>query len=61
MAYVNVYISRCEKEELAWAIDRLLRVVSSKISYSTKKLKNQAVINLKQYCMHYYMTFSNVL
>ena len=46
MAYVNVYISRCVKEELAWAIDRRLRVVSNKISYSAKKLKKQAVINL---------------
>ena len=60
MAYVNVYILRCVKEELAWAIDRWLRVVSNKISYSAKKLKKQAVINLKQYCMCYYVTFSNV-
>ena len=60
MAYVNVYILRCEKEELAWAIDRQLWVVSNKISYSAKKLKKQAVINLKQYFMHYYVTFSNI-
>ena len=57
---MNVYILRCVKEELAWVIDRRLQVVSNKISYSTKKLKKQAVINLKQYCMRYYVTFSNV-
>ena len=29
-------------------------------SYATKKLKNKAVLNLKQYCMRYYVTLSNV-
>ena len=42
-----------------------LRVISNKMlfkirSYTTKKLKNKAVLILKQYCMHCYVTFSNV-
>ena len=53
------------KEELAWAMDKQLRVVSNeklfKQLYATKKLKKKAVLNLKQYCMHYYVTLSNVL
>ena len=49
------------KEELAWAIDERLHVISNKMlfkhSYTTKKLKNKV---LKQYYMHYYVTLSNV-
>ena len=30
------------------------------VSYTTKNLKNKAVFNLKQYCMHCYVTLSNV-
>ena len=49
VAYVNVHVSKSLKEELAWAIDKWLRVVSNKIfSYTTKKLKKKAVLNLKQ-------------
>ena len=49
------------KEELAWAIDKWLQeVISNKIlfelcSYTTKKLKNKAVLKLKQYCMRCYV------
>ena len=53
MAYVNVRISRRLKEELAWVIDKRLRVISN-------KMLNKAVLNLKQYCMHCYVTLSNV-
>ena len=61
MANVNICISRCLKEELTWAIDKRLWVISNKMfGYTTKKLKKKAVLNLKQYCMRYYVTFSNV-
>ena len=65
MAYLNVRVSKSSKEELAWAIDKRLRVVSSKmlfktVIYTTKKLKNKAVLNLKQFCIRYYVTLSNV-
>ena len=53
MAYVNVHISRHLEEELALAIDKQLQVISS--SYTTKKLKNKPVGNLKQYCMCCYV------
>ena len=61
MAYMIVCISRCLKEELAWAIDKRLRVVSNKMLFktvlrTTKKLTNKTVLNLKQYCMCYYVT-----
>ena len=40
------------KKELALATDKLLWV--------SKKLKNGAVLNLKQHCMHCYVTLNNV-
>ena len=64
MAYVNICVLRHLKEELAWVIDKRLRVISNKMlfqnSCTTKKLKNKAVLNLKQYCMRCYVTLSNV-
>ena len=65
MAYVKVRVSRRLKQELAWVIDKRLRVISNKILfktvvYTTKKLKNKAVLNLKQYCMCCYVTLSDV-
>ena len=30
------------------------------VSYASKILKNKAVFNLKRYCMHCYVTLSNV-
>ena len=50
---MDVHVSRLLKEELAWGIDKWLQVVSS---YTTKKLKNKAVLN----CMHWYVALSNV-
>ena len=44
----------------AWALDQQLQVVIMQCylnSYTTKNLKNK---DLKQYCMHYYVTLSNV-
>ena len=35
MVYVNVCILKRLKEELAWAIDKRLRVVSNKILFKT--------------------------
>ena len=42
MAYVNVYILRHIKEELAWAIDKWLQVISYIMlnDYTTKKIKS---------------------
>ena len=52
VAYVNVRVSKSLKEELAWAIDKRLRVVSNKMLFKTvipqRKLKKKAVFNLKQ-------------
>ena len=61
VAYVNVRISRLLKEEQAWVIDKRLRVICNKMLFktvvaTTKNLKNEAVVNLKQYCMCYYVT-----
>ena len=33
--YVNVRVSRCLKEELAWVIDKRLWVISNKILFKT--------------------------
>ena len=68
MVDVDVRISSHLKEELAWAIDKRLRFISTimlfKNSKSTKELKetikNKAVLNLKQYCMRCYVALSYV-
>ena len=62
MAYINIRVSNSLKEELAWAIDKRIRLISNimlfKIrSYTTKKLKNKA---LKEYCMRCYVALSRV-
>ena len=35
VAYVNVRVSKSLKEELAWAIDKLIRVISNKMLFKT--------------------------
>ena len=65
MAYIkNVHVLSHLKEELTWAIDKWLWVTSNtndiKNSITPKNLKNKAVLNLKKYCMHCYMTLSNI-
>ena len=35
VAYVNVRVSKSLKEELAWAIDKRLRVISNKMLFKT--------------------------
>ena len=64
---VDVHVSSHLKEELTWAIDKRLWVISTimlfKNSKSTKelnKLKNKAILNLKQYCMRCYVGLSYV-
>ena len=59
--YVNVRVSKSLKEELAWAIDKRLWIISTKMLFKiviaiTKKLKNKA---LKQYCIRRYVALSN--
>ena len=48
------------KEELAWAIDKQLQVVNYNYntSYTTKNIKNEDILNLKQYYMHCYVAFT---
>ena len=49
VVYVNVSVLKRLKEELAWAIDKRLRVVSNKMLFKTViPLKKKAVLNLKQ-------------
>ena len=43
------------KEQLAWAIDKQLRVIGNIKQLYTKVLKNIAVSYLKQPCMHCYV------
>ena len=35
VTYVNVRVSRCLKEELAWVIDKRLRAISNKMLFET--------------------------
>ena len=61
MVDIDVCISSHLKEELAWAVDKQLRIISYlKNSKSTKELKNKAVLNLKQYCIHCYVALSDI-
>ena len=61
---MNVRVLKHLKEELVWAIDERLQVISNKmlfrtvITYTTKKLKNKGI--LTQYCMHCYVALSNM-
>ena len=75
MVCVNVHVLRREctriealKEELAWAIDKRFQINCNKMLFKTviplrnQRIKqlNKAVLNLKQYCKHCYVTLSNV-
>ena len=35
VAYVNIFVSRRLKEELAWVIDKRLQVISNKMLFKT--------------------------
>ena len=42
MAYLNVCVSRHIKEELPWAMDKQLQIISYRMnSYTTKKIKKE--------------------
>ena len=64
MVDVDVHISSHLKEELAWAADKRLWVISTIMLFiilrSLKKLKNKAVLKLEQYCLRCYVALSNV-
>ena len=63
VAYVNIRILRCLKEKLGLAIGKWLRLIINSViynNYTTKNLKNKAVLSSKQYCMRCYVTLSNV-
>ena len=62
---IDVHVSSHSKEELAWAIDKWLRVINtimlfknSKSTKELKELKNIAILNLSIHC---YVALSNVL
>ena len=61
--YVNIHALGHLKDELAWAIDKWLWVTSNKMLFKTViplRKKKKVVINIKLYCMHCYVTLSNV-
>ena len=67
MVDVDVHVSSHLKEDLTWAIDKRLWVISTimlfkngKSTKEVKKLKNKAILNLKQYCMCCYVALSYV-
>ena len=65
MIDVDICVSSHLKEELAWAADKRLWVISTTmlLIYNTKELKelkNIAILNLKQYCLRCYVALSNV-
>ena len=61
MVDVNVRILSHLKEELAWAIDKQLWVISTVMLFkNTKELKNKAVLILEQCCICCYVALSNV-
>ena len=58
VAYVNVCVLSCLKEELAWVIDKRLWAISTKMLLKTVvplETKNKADLNLEQYCMRCYV------
>ena len=64
MVDIDVLILSHSKEELTWAVDKQLRVISTimvfKNSKTTKELKGTSCFNLKQYCICCYVALSNV-
>ena len=62
MVDVDICILSHLKEELAWAIDKQLPVISIiMLCKSTEELKGiKAILNLKQYCMRCYVALSDI-
>ena len=53
MANLNVHVISHLKEEHAWAIDNGFRLyISYIVGYTTKKIINKDVLNLKQHCSY---------
>ena len=50
-----VCVFKCIREELDWVTNKPLWVISNKVSYTSKELKNKAILNLKQCCMCSYV------
>ena len=63
MVDMDVRVLSHLKEELAWATDKQLQVISTLMLFRalrSYKEKNEAILNLKQYCMCCYVVLSNV-
>ena len=60
MVDIGIYVSSHLKEELAWAVDKLLRVILTIMLLKNSKSTNKAILNLKQYCIRCYVALSNV-
>ena len=67
MVDVDVRISSHLKEELVWTVDKQLWIINtitylknSKSTKELKELKNKAVLNLEQCCIHCYVALSNI-
>ena len=61
---MGVCISKSLKEELAWATYKRLQVIINIMSYTTKKVKNKAVLSLNNIvCIAVWslVTYSNCL
>ena len=65
MVCVGMHVLRHLKEKLAWAKERQLWVISNmyNVSYTTKKLKNKAILSLNNIvCVIWSLvTYSNCL
>ena len=57
---MNILISSHLKEELAWANDKPLQVISYLKQLDHQETKEQSCFELKQYCMDCYVALSNV-
>ena len=61
---VGIHVLRHIKVELAWGTYRWLRVISNIMlfkSYTTKKLKNKAILSLNNIAKWSLVTYSNCL
>ena len=60
---VDIRVSSYLKEELAWAVDKWLRVISIIMLFTkTVRLlkKELSILNLKQCCIHCNVALSNI-
>ena len=56
MVDIDVYVSSLSKEELAWAVDKRLHIISTIMLFNNtkklKELKNKAILNLNNIVYH---------